>query len=79
MAWEAGGDIKPGNRQSREFWWGVLVGVQGAHTTEGQFLEGEIVQNQHVNNLFLKMKGGKGTWNTRGQVFVPLKIHVCKL
>ena len=56
MAWEAGGYIKPGNRQSGEFWWES----REAHTSKGQFLEGEIVQNQYVNNLSLEMKGGRG-------------------
>ena len=29
-------------------------------SSKGQFLEGEIVQNQYVNNLSLEMKGGRG-------------------
>ena len=37
---EQGGYIMPGNRQSREFWWGVLVGVQGSSQFRGTVLGG---------------------------------------
>ena len=76
MAWEAGGDIKPGNRQSREFWWGALGG-----STAGQFRR--IVVNKSVvksscDQLLSGDEGeGGGLGVQRGTgIWCPINIHI---
>ena len=77
MAWEAGGYIKPGNRQSGEFWWGALGG-----STAGQFRR--IVVNKSVvkpscDQLLSGDEGEGGTWSAEGDRYLVPYDSCCIL